>query len=664
MQTLIEMKMNELKKMKNVCIFGHGIYGKHLYNEISNTAITNLFFCDNKPNNSNNTPYEILTPSNAVEKLVLEGGGIIIPITMCIQPHNLGMIEQLYSLGMDMKHVYFFDMKNISKRDGFSDARLLCLHDWLKVGFSELESDAKRNKNVSWLDIKDRNIRLIGKEKFKADIFDYFNELKITQITNDDDIIEMNTQYLTVICDFDKESWLTKVENLQLNHKEDFIWIEDIIGCLNETETYFTNVYHPNKKIVVVGTQPWVSMVVENNPNMNVCKTVIIQWNEDIRQQINEDNVLIICATSDYILAKHSMQDAGYVFGEDFYLYDVNSTKLASMLYLTIKCENIRNINCTPAMFTSIDKVGSLMHCCARYEWVTGNVLCNTLENIFKSPLYKVMHLSSVNKTFCFCDKDCSFYTAYEECLMTETMISEKRNPQKLRELKDSLIALLYSVACNIKCRSCRNEIWDNSFDQNPNTLAVHKEVMSSASNIQKFCNPYGDVFFSKMAREIFNEANINYMYFNTNGTTINKKNWAILLDKVKDIFVSFSIDGATKETFEYLRRGAKYEVVMDNLKYAAELREAGKIRRLEINTVAQVKNFREFVDIAQMAKNLKVDLIYFAPLRYVAALWSQAEYDAMNIYDPKNPYHQEFKDIVSSNPILQEPFSLFYFKK
>lgn len=57
---------------------------------------------------------------------------------------------------------------------------------------------------------------------------------------------------------------------------------------------------------------------------------------------------------------------------------------------------------------------------------------------------------------------------------------------------------------------------------------------------------------------------------------------------------IRVSIDGATKETYESLRRGGKWETICQNMEYLGNAKKHGQIQSLGIHFVMQRNNFRE----------------------------------------------------------------------
>src|SRR3989344_3044048 len=133
--------------------------------------------------------------------------------------------------------------------------------------------------------------------------------------------------------------------------------------------------------------------------------------------------------------------------------------------------------------------------------------------------------------------------------------------------------------------------------------------------------NGYGDVFASRACRKILETANTeeypNLKFdFITNGVLFTAEEWA----KFPGIHrmarsIRVSIDAACKETYDRIRLGGDWDVLMKNLEFIAALRRQNTIQRFMISMVIQEGNFTEMADFARMAKQLGCDAAIFEPI-------------------------------------------------
>ena len=73
---------------------------------------------------------------------------------------------------------------------------------------------------------------------------------------------------------------------------------------------------------------------------------------------------------------------------------------------------------------------------------------------------------------------------------------------------------------------------------------------------------------------------------------------------------IAISLDGATKETHDEIRMPGSFDKIMADLVLCQELRQR-KSFRLHINTVVLRQNFRQLVEIAQIAKKFSAAVFY-----------------------------------------------------
>jgi radical SAM protein with 4Fe4S-binding SPASM domain len=96
-----------------------------------------------------------------------------------------------------------------------------------------------------------------------------------------------------------------------------------------------------------------------------------------------------------------------------------------------------------------------------------------------------------------------------------------------------------------------------------------------------------------------------------TNGTRIIRRFNEALIPYVNELCVS--IDGATKETYEYNRKGAKFESVLNNVRYYHELRTRSRLARrpqLSFSWTLKKNNIHELPAFVELVKEFDPDLI------------------------------------------------------
>jgi MoaA/NifB/PqqE/SkfB family radical SAM enzyme len=97
---------------------------------------------------------------------------------------------------------------------------------------------------------------------------------------------------------------------------------------------------------------------------------------------------------------------------------------------------------------------------------------------------------------------------------------------------------------------------------------------------------------------------------FLTNGLLMKKEKMERLVRTGLD-WIGVSMDGATREVYEEIRRGSDFERVCENLANLATLR-VGKVPKTMINFVLMNRNFHQVEEIVRLAARLGVDQVNF----------------------------------------------------
>lgn len=195
-----------------------------------------------------------------------------------------------------------------------------------------------------------------------------------------------------------------------------------------------------------------------------------------------------------------------------------------------------------------------------------------------------------------------------------------------------------YDGHCNLKCPSCRLEIQTNTREQNEKLDRLYEEnlkpYMAQAKHLT--LSGCGEAMISPHSKKVLQsfskEKNPKLVVeLRTNATTINPISWNSL-GSGKDVIrhITVSIDGSTKETFEKLRFPARWEIVLQNLKFIQTLRNSGEIDMFEFHVVIQEENVTQLCDIAKMAIYYDADAVTYSRLINWRGM-SEEEYHAVN---------------------------------
>jgi radical SAM protein with 4Fe4S-binding SPASM domain len=209
-------------------------------------------------------------------------------------------------------------------------------------------------------------------------------------------------------------------------------------------------------------------------------------------------------------------------------------------------------------------------------------------------------------------------------------MSSFKRNTKPLEELLgiNDLSQVMYFPkyfeidtihACNAKCQMC--PIWESPLDYGRMEQKLFDKIsleMSEYSHwIKSVClsrngEPLLDKSLPNKIKTLKNYG-IKDVTFSTNASLLNAEKSIELIESGLDD-IRFSIDGATKETFESIRRGLIFEEVVENCLQFIKLRdEKGQSPRIRIRMALQDRNKNEEMQWKNfwLSKVSNHDLVY-----------------------------------------------------
>lgn len=276
-----------------------------------------------------------------------------------------------------------------------------------------------------------------------------------------------------------------------------------------------------------------------------------------------------------------------------------------------VKCQTIFN-------HVELNQIGELQCCCVPFViGRIGNIEEEYLENIWSGIVHKIMCLAINNRTYSFCNSEmCPIFIGRQ----SDSIFDITDQYTKMESSPRNLL-VNFEDSCNLRCESCREEV----------QIAHGKEYeknMRYAELLIKKVLPYvefitmagtGEVFVGKGYEKMYTSdamKNIKWIRLLTNGTLFNKQNWdKISKNKRGKFFLTVSIDAATKETYEKLRRNGNFEILKENMEFAAQLRKNGELSYFRMNFVVQKKNYQEMPLFVEWGKQLGVDEVFFTKI-------------------------------------------------
>jgi MoaA/NifB/PqqE/SkfB family radical SAM enzyme len=272
-----------------------------------------------------------------------------------------------------------------------------------------------------------------------------------------------------------------------------------------------------------------------------------------------------------------------------------------------------------------------------------GNLQLQDLETILSSNnnTAKEIRRSISDGSYRYCNnKQCSY-------LLRQDMQWQEQTPKiKIKNLR-----LAIDDSCNLSCPSCRTKkiFYKSGKRLNTSMLLADKILFflkKQKEKIHVHIGSDGDPFASLVYRYFMKQAdNIEHLTFSiqTNGLLVKQMH-----PRIKNIFsrlktLNVSIDGASKETYEKLRKGGSYEKIINNLHFIKEIK---KIYGFEfiIHVVVQKDNFNEMLSMIDLAESFRADRIWFNKITD----WNTyKDFSKVNILDKNNEEHKEYLKVL-----------------
>lgn len=211
-------------------------------------------------------------------------------------------------------------------------------------------------------------------------------------------------------------------------------------------------------------------------------------------------------------------------------------------------------------------------------------------------------------------------------------------------------VNLAYDVTCNLSCPSCRTSKQAADAATRDRYSALQERAILPMLREAKsvFITGSGDPFASKNFRQLMERLtpddypDLRFRIM-TNAMLFTPREWEkfpALHARVQSLQIS--IDGASKHTHELLRRGARWEVMEENLRFAADLLAQGMVESLYLSFTVQVDNFHEMGAAVDLADSLGVTGLYFGKMTNWGT-FSPEEYAQKAVFTPTHPQYRAF---------------------
>lgn len=182
-------------------------------------------------------------------------------------------------------------------------------------------------------------------------------------------------------------------------------------------------------------------------------------------------------------------------------------------------------------------------------------------------------------------------------------------------KLHPKSIWLYISDNCNLKCIGCYTE---GKFEKSYADVEQVRKAIQFSGKIEEISFTTNEALLHPqfcdiidMCREMHPEAQL---WVITNGTIPIKGRYRQAIAKLDK--VGLSIDGATRETFETIRVGARFDAFIENAKEIIRIRkETGWPKEISFCFTATATNLHELIDVVRLAHSIGVPDVWAHPM-------------------------------------------------
>jgi MoaA/NifB/PqqE/SkfB family radical SAM enzyme len=356
------------------------------------------------------------------------------------------------------------------------------------------------------------------------------------------------------------------------------------------------------------------------------------------------------------------------IFGEMFYY---NKNQFDPTL------PKINKICSRPFTSVEICQNGEVIVCC--FDWLPvhlGNIMENTLEEIWNGCKASVLKKSILDGSYRYCNRETCHYLIAKS--IGKSMLYEKNDFTHYNLKFPSQIVFSVDPSCNLCCPSCRvNELRRLDTERHNKAKKIIKSVLDQITDnshnqpIQIVLDGCGEIFHSVIYREIFETEhlfsnlqlwpNITFQ-FKTNGVMMTEKiqkKYSHLFQRMESIIIS--IDAGNKASYDKVRLGGNWDILWKNLNYmyySLLLQPTSLPSRSWVwQLVLQEDNYESIPELIWMAKKYKECLprVILSPLLNWGT-FTHEEFDIKAVWQPKSDKYKHLLEILNLPEVKDYP--------
>ena len=324
-----------------------------------------------------------------------------------------------------------------------------------------------------------------------------------------------------------------------------------------------------------------------------------------------------------------------------------------------------------PYISVEINPNGNVRMCgCASWMPTTiGNIFDAPLTDLLSSPLAQSIRQSIRDGNYKYCNEQlCGTIT-------NNNLVEFDRLPVPVKPIVDDPTKFVFpheiflagDTTCNLSCPSCRKTIIKHTDDQTKRleTLGeiVYKNVFGVPTDqpLTLRLSTSGELFASPLLLSLVEKLDNNCfpnlsLVIQTNGL-LAQKNWHRLGNLEKQIkMVTVSIDAASAEIYEKLRRGGLWKNLVASMQFLQEKKRSLNFQ-LGTRMVVQQSNLHEITDFYNFSKSFSADLVEYTRLTNWGT-WTSQEFAQ---HDVGAPDHDQYQTLLESFSTLKNNNDIWF---
>lgn len=475
---------------------------------------------------------------------------------------------------------------------------------------------------------KNKKYIVYGSNRVAKDFAYIFSDIiNIVGYISADEEPSRECEYPIILCDFFKDEKITRLEKLGFKRGEDFYLESDLFHIFDSFHVT------DDKELYVWGTGRNAEQLQLKEPQINV--SGYIDSYKDIKtyndkpvikpdQLPSKEQCFVIISVYNCADIVDELNKKGFVEFEDYVELNDYLERPSKLLSETIFDRSYYELDCK----TMLNHLEVLDHgvtscCCTTFVAERlGNVLENTRNEVWNSVKHKILCLSTQNHTYSFCDKKmCPLFISNKKSDISSVDKNWIDADYCEMEKAPTTLAFGFDGGCNLHCVSCRNKPFvlqgEDKNEAEKISEIVCKDYLPNAKFVILAGN--GEAFLCPTYRKIMTDPafkSLKYVRILSNGMLFSEKNWEMLREHTDaKIMLTVSIDAASKDTYERIRRGGNFDILLKNLRFASDLKNKGELAYFRINFVVQSENYKEMPLFVKLGEELGVNEVFFTKI-------------------------------------------------